>query len=449
MGKRGVYMVQTAVNELEELFKLQVANHAYVRRTTAEQRIKKLAALRRELEDNAKAIYKAANLDYVRPEEEEQNQVLSVLYAIDHTMENLAGWMEPEEVPGPPGSKSKIIYEPKGIVCVIGTWNSPLSTSIHPLIDAIAAGNSVILKPSEITAHYGEIIKDIIERVFSKNEVAVVLGDEKVATELLKLPFDHFFYTGSPRIGKIIMEGASKHLSSVTLELGGKSPVIIDKGADLQQAAQQLVFGKVMMGGQICIAPDYIFVHQEDQEAFVSMYKAMTQAMLYDANGAIRNTNRTSIVNERHYERLENLYQDAIDKGAVVLSGGCFDPDHRLIEPTLLGKVTEKMQIAEDEIFGPLTFLIPYSEFEEIADYIKARPKPLALYIFSSDEAFQQKVLDSTTSGGVTINGILLHNTNHHLPFGGVNNSGLGSFHGIHGFRALSHARSVYSVLSE
>lgn len=442
-------MVETTLNEMKTVFDLQAKNQLNIRLTTAEERIAKLDALSEAISEKSAAIVAAAVADYARPEEEEKNQIISVLYAIKHVKENLADWMRMEEVGSPQGSKSHILYEPKGLVCIIGTWNSPLATSIHPLVEAVAAGNCVILKPSEVVPQYSEVLKDIVESVFSKEEVAVVLGDAQVATELLKLPFHHLFYTGSPQIGKIVMEAAAKNLASVTLELGGKSPVVIDRGANLQLAAQNLVFGKIMMGGQICISPDYIFVHEDDQDEFKSMYAAMTHAMLYDENGVLRTTNRTSIVNQKHFNRLKGLFDDAISKGAIVLSGGNFNEELRLIEPTLLGNVSDDSFIKEEEIFGPLTFVLPYKELAEVTQYIGARQKPLALYIFGQDEAFHETVLQQTSSGGVTINGILMHNTNHELPFGGVNNSGIGSFHGIHGFRAFSHARSVYTVLAD
>lgn len=442
-------LVEATANEMKAIFDLQTINQHVVRLTTAEQRANQLLKLREVIVAQTPAIIEAAKLDYERPETEEFNQVQSILGVIDYVIENLATWMKPEEVSSPTGTTSKIIYEPKGIVCIIGTWNSPLATCIHPLIEAIAAGNTVILKPSEVVPNYSLVIKNIIESVFLKDEVAVFLGDASVSTELLKLPFHHFFYTGSTRVGKIIMEGAAKHLAGVTLELGGKSPVIIDQGADMQSAAQNLVFGKIFMGGQICICPDYLFVHEDNVQEFQTMYAAMTHAMLYGEDGQIRNVERTTIVNVNHFNRLKNLFEDAISKGATVLSGGQFNEELRLIEPTLLGNISEDMLITQEEIFGPLTYVLPYTNKKEVYDYIAARPKPLALYAFGQDEAFQQEVLQSTTSGGVTINGILMHNTNHELPFGGINGSGLGNFHGIHGFRTLSHARSVYTILPQ
>jgi len=440
-------MLQTTVSEMKIIFDKQNAYQWTVRRSTAAERVQKLTALRDAIVANSQAIIQAAQQDYDRPANDEQNQIHAVIFSINHAIDNVAKWMEPEEVPSQPGSRAQIIYEPKGVVCIMGTWNSPLSTNIHPLAEAIAAGNCVMIKPSELTPHYSQVLKDIIVDIFDEQEVAVVLGDAKVAEELLTYPFNHFFFTGSPRVGKIVMAGAAKNLAGVTLELGGKSPAILDKGANFQQAAQQLVFGKVLMSGQFCICPDYVFVHEEDVATFVATYDAIVKAMIYDEDGNIRNTGRTAIVNDIHYNRLKKLFDDAVAKGAAVLSGGTFNDELRLIEPTILGNITDDMLIVEEEIFGPLTFIHTYTEIESVIQYISVRPKPLALYIFSEDEAFQQKVLQSTASGGVTINGIVMHNTHPELPFGGINNSGMGSFHGSHGFKTFSHARAVYTVL--
>ncbi|MGM9946027.1 MAG: aldehyde dehydrogenase family protein [Lysinibacillus sp.] len=440
-------MLQTTASEMKVIFDKQNAYQWTVRQSTAAERVQKLTALRDAIVANSQAIIQAAQQDYDRPAEDEQNQIHAVVFSINHAIDNVAKWMEPEEVPSQPGSRAQIIYEPKGVVCIMGTWNSPLATNIHPLAEAIAAGNCVMIKPSELTPHYSQVLKDILLNIFDEQEVAVVLGDAKVAEELLTYPFNHFFFTGSPRVGKIVMAGAAKHLAGVTLELGGKSPAILDKGTNLQQAAQQLAYGKVLMGGQFCICPDYIFVHEDDVASFVATYDAIVKAMLYDENGNIRNTGRTAVVNDIHYNRLKNLFDDAVAKGATVLSGGTFNDELRLIEPTILGNITDEMLIVEEEIFGPLTFIRTYTEIEAVIQYISVRPKPLALYIFSEDEAFQQHVLHSTASGGVTINGIVMHNTHPELPFGGINNSGLGSFHGSHGFKTFSHARAVYTVL--
>ncbi|KGR84895.1 aldehyde dehydrogenase family protein [Lysinibacillus odysseyi] len=438
-------MENVAVNELKEMFEKQLEYQWEVRATTAVQRIDKLAKLKDVLLRRLDDIVEAAISDFARPIDEAKHQVYAVTQSIDHIIAHLEEWMQPEEYASEEGSTAKAIYEPRGLVCIFGTWNAPLSVTVHPLTEAVAAGNCVVIKPSEFTPAYSQIIKDVLSEVFDEREVAVVLGEADVAAELLELPFNHFFFTGGEKVGKIIMQGAAKHLAAVTLELGGKSPAILDRHIDLSRTAQRLAYGKIMMGGQFCICPDYIFVPAEDVDAFVQSYEGVVQALLYE-DGKIRTTERTQIVNEMHYNRLKNLLDDAMSKGATVLSGGTLNDELRLIEPTILGHVTDDMKIVQEEIFGPLTFLKPYTETAEVIRYIRQRPKPLALYIFSEDKEFQNRILANTSSGGVTINDIALHNIHPELPFGGINQSGLGHFHGQHGFKTFSHLRAVYTV---
>lgn len=430
---------------LKDVFEKQKAHQWVIRKSTAEERIEKLTQLKEAILERMGDFVAAAMQDYLMPAETVQNQIYSVIQAIDYTIAHLPTWMHPEKVENPQDGVAYILYEARGRVCIFGTWNSPMSVTIHPLVEALAAGNCVVIKPSEFNAHYNVVLQEVIEKVFDAQEVAIVQGEADVSEQLLSLPFDHFFFTGSPRVGKIVMREAANHLAAVTLELGGKSPVIIDKGYSVVKAAQNLVFGKVLMSGQFCISPDYVFVHEEDRDAFAETYRQMTMGMLYE-DGRLRVNERTQIVNEHHYKRIKGLFEDAIAKGAVILSGGTFDDVNRLIEPTLLGEVTEDMLIAEEEIFGPLTFAHTYSDVNEAIHYIQARPKPLALYMFSDDASIQQKILNETSSGGVTINGIFMHNVHLPLPFGGVNNSGTGNFHGIHGFKTFSHQRAVYEV---
>ncbi|OCS85160.1 aldehyde dehydrogenase family protein [Caryophanon tenue] len=438
-------MVQVTTEKLQQIFDAQTAYQWDMRLTTAEERIALLTRLKEGMLTRLPQFIEASQRDYITPATIAEHQVYAVIEAIDHAVANLAEWMQPEFVEQPANGEAYILYEARGRVCVLGTWNSPMSVLIHPLVEALAAGNCVVLKPSEFNPSYNAVLQELIDDVFEEQQVALVQGEAEVSQQLLQLPFDHFFFTGSPRIGKIVMKEAAQHLAAVTLELGGKSPAIVDKGYDPVAAVQQLVFGKVLMSGQFCICPDYIYVHEDDIVPFVEAYKQVTQGMLYD-NGVLRKEERTQIVNETHYRRLKGLYEDAIQKGAIVLSGGTFDDDHRLIEPTLLGHITDNMHIAEEEIFGPLTFVRAYSDVADVVKQIQERPKPLALYMFSKDEQFQQDVLKRTSSGGVTINGIALHNTHISLPFGGVNNSGLGNFHGIHGFKTFSHSRAVFKA---
>lgn len=437
----------STINKLQSIFDKQKAFQWEARHTTAQQRINKLLNLKNAILTNTQDLVEAANRDFAMTTMTAEQQIYSVTSAIDFTVEHLEQWMHPDRVENPQDGEAYILNESRGCVCIFGTWNSPMSVTIHPLVDALAAGNCVLIKPSEFNPAYNKILQDIIESVFDEQEVAFVQGEADVSEQLLKLPFDHFFFTGSPRVGKIVMREAAEHLATVTLELGGKSPVIIDKGYNHFKAAQTIVFGKVMMAGQFCISPDYLFVHEDDLTDFVRAFQQMTLSMLYE-DGKLRTTERTQIVNDAHYYRIKGLFEDALKKGATVLSGGIFDDENRLIEPTLLGNIMPDMRIEDEEIFGPLTFVKTYRDVSEAVRYIQQNPKPLALYIYSEDEHFQQQVLLTTSSGGVTINGIFMHNTHLHLPFGGVNNSGSGNFHGIHGFKTFSHQRAVYKVLS-
>ena len=439
-------MSHVEVNRLSDIFEAQSIYRWELRKTTAQERIDKITRLRDVWLSRTDEIAEALISDFTRPMEEAKNQVFSMVPVFNQIIDNLEQWMQPEEYVSAEGSTAQVIYEPIGVVCIFGTWNAPPSVTIHPLAEAVAAGNCAVIKPSEFTPAFNKTMKEILAEVFEEKEVAVVEGEADVSSELLNYPFNHFFFTGSPKIGKIVMAGAAKHLAAVTLELGGKSPVILDRNIDFTRTAQRLAYCKILMGGQFCISPDYIFVHEEDVEVFVQNYSAVVQGMLYD-NGVIRNEDRTQIVNEGHYNRLKGLFEDAVAKGAIVLSGGTFNDSLRLIEPTILGNVTDDMDIAEEEIFGPLTFIKPYKDVSDVIQYIRKKPSPLALYIFSEDEQFQQGVLQNTASGGVTINDVVMHNVHPELPFGGVNNSGIGKFHGKHGFKTFSHNRGVYTVV--
>ena len=403
-------MTLAVEEKIKSVFEKQSVYQWEMRKTNAQERINLLLKLRDAIVAKKEQFIEAALQDYITPRNIAGSQVLAVIEAIDYVVKNLEEWMKPELVEQPVGGQAYILHEARGRVCIFGTWNAPMSVLIHPLVEALAAGNCAVLKPSEFNPNYNRVFQQLIDEVFDEKQVALVQGNEEVSKQLLQLPFDHFFFTGSPRVGKIIMREAANHLAAVTLELGGKSPVIIERNHNPIQAAKSLVFGKVMMAGQFCISPDYLCVHEDDVEAFVEAFSQVAIGMLYE-DGQLRTTERTQIVNEGHYQRLKGLYEDAISKGATVLYGGTFDDINRLIEPTILTDVTDEMNIAEEEIFGPLTFIRKYKNIEDEIQYIQSKPKPLALYIFSNNEEFQQKILSSTSSGGVTINGIVIDAT--------------------------------------
>ncbi len=288
------------------------------------------------------------------------------------------------------------------------------------------------------------IAGEIVREVFDENEVAVFEGDVSVAEALLDLPFNHIFFTGSTRVGKIVMAAAAKNLASVTLELGGKSPVIIDEGVDIEKIAADLAGAKQFNGGQACICPDYVFVPESEKDRLVEGFKASVARNLY-ADGAIDKQSIAQVVNEGNFARVKGMFEDAVAQGATVAVGGTLEADDLTIHPTMLTDVTPQMKILQEEIFAPVLPVMTYDNLDQVISYIEARDKPLALYVYSDNPDNVQKVLDRTSSGGVTVNGVFSHYLENNLPFGGVNGSGIGSYHGYFGFKAFSHERAVYT----
>ncbi len=330
--------------------------------------------------------------------------------------------------------------EPRGTALIISPWNYPFNLAVSPLISALAAGNTAILKPSELTPATSALIARIVAETFPPDLVTVVEGDKDAAQALLALPFDHIFFTGSPEVGKIVMAAAARTLASVTLELGGKSPTIIGPGADIAGAAKWVAFGKFANAGQTCIAPDHVFVHDSQHEAFVAALRARIAAT--HGTGAA-SPDLAGIVSDRHAGRLRGLIDGATAQGARIVHGG--EGNGTRLAPTLIEAVTPDMQIDHEEIFGPVLPILPYRDITEVIDRINARPKPLALYIFERDRNLVDRVIASTSSGGVGVNLTMLHASHPALPFGGVNSSGIGASHGEHGFRAFSHERAILS----
>ena len=301
-----------------------------------------------------------------------------------------------------------------------------------------------MVKLTDLCPATGAIAGRIIREVFDEKEVALFEGDVSVATALLELPFSHIFFTGSTRVGKLVMAAAAKHLSSVTLELGGKSPVIIDEGADIGKIGAALAGAKQFNGGQACICPDYVFVKEEQKDELVEAFRSSVEENLYSGDGTINKQAIAQIVNEGNFNRVKGLFDDAVGKGATVAVGGTFDESDLTVHPTMLTDVTPQMTILQEEIFAPLLPVMTYDTLDQAIDYIEARDKPLAMYMFSDNEANVDRVLNRTSSGGMTVNGVFSHYLENNLPFGGVNQSGTGSYHGYFGFKAFSHERAVY-----
>jgi aldehyde dehydrogenase (NAD+) len=432
--------------DIKRVFALQQAHQWDVKASSAEERKAKLAKLKDAIGAHTDDIIAAVRKDTRKPEGEIRiTEVLNVLGNIQLNIDNLEDWMKPTEVipTNNPDDKAMIVPEARGVCLILGPWNFPLGLVFGPLAAAIAAGNCCMLKLTDLCPNTAKIAKQIVEEVFEENEVAVFEGDVSVAEALLELPFNHIFFTGSTRVGKIVMAAAAKHLASVTLELGGKSPVIIDEGADVAAIGAALAGAKQFNGGQACICPDYVFVKDSQKDALVESFKTNVANNLYE-EGKINKEAIAQIVNEGNFARVKSLYDDAVAQGATVAAGGILESEDLTIHPTMLTDVTPQMKILQEEIFAPVLPVMTYDNLDQVISYIEARDKPLALYIFSGNPDNVDKVLARTSSGGVTVNGVFSHYLENRLPFGGVNGSGIGSYHGHFGFKAFSHERAVY-----
>jgi aldehyde dehydrogenase (NAD+) len=341
------------------------------------------------------------------------------------------------------GTRSYIQYEPRGVCLIISPWNYPFSLAVGPLVSALAAGNTSILKPSEATPNVSALLYRMAKDVFKDDVVAVVEGDAETSKFLLTLPFDHIFFTGSPSIGKIVMKAAAEHLTSVTLELGGKSPTIVTESANLNDAAERIAVSKFINNGQTCIAPDYLLAHEKIAATLIGKIAEQTQKHFSKDNDFQKSGSYCRIVNEKQFNRLNELLQDALDKGAKIEFGGNADQKTRFIHPMILSNVPSHARMMNEEIFGPILPVVTYNNISEAIDLINSKPKALALYVYTTKSAEKEKVLRETSAGGVCVNDSAIHFLHHHLPFGGINNSGLGKSHGYYGFLAFSHEKPV------
>jgi len=426
-----------ALEEIERLYELQQQHRAAVAATTAAQRREKLRRLERAMHARADEIRAAMWEDYRKPAAEvDLSEIYPVVSEIRHAVRHLRSWMKPKRVGmrlALLGAQSRIIHEPKGVVLIISPWNFPFNLTLGPLVSAIAAGNCAILKPSEMTPASTACMRRILGELFDESEVAVVEGDAAVAEALLRKKFDHIFFTGSPGVGRLVMKAAAEHLTSVTLELGGKSPVIVDASANLDEAAKKIAWGKFFNCGQICIAPDYVLVDERVRAPFLEKLKTSIDG-LGDASRGV-------IVNERHAARIRRLFDSAVEQGAEVVTGGAFRG--REIAPTVLTNVAPHAAVMQEEIFGPILPVLSYRSLDEAFTTIASKQKPLVLYIFSRDRRIVKRILAATTAGGTAVNHALIHFYQLNLPFGGVGNSGVGKAHGYYGFEAFSNLRGV------
>ena len=433
--------------QINRIFALQQKHQWTMKASSAEDRRALLQKLKDAVEKHADDIVAAVRQDTRKPEQEIRiTEVLNVTGNIQRNIDNLDAWMSPVEVPTSmnPDDKAEIVYEARGVCLILGPWNFPLGLVLGPLAAAIAAGNCCMVKLTDLCPATASVAAKIIDEAFEEYEVALFEGEVDVATALLELPFNHIFFTGSTRVGKLVMAAAARHLATVTLELGGKSPVIIDDGADVEKVATDLAGAKQFNGGQACICPDYVFVKEDQKETLINTFKAKVQENLYDENGQINKEGIAQIVNPQNFARVKGLFDDAVSKGATVAIGGVLEDSDLTVHPTLLTDVTPDMAILQEEIFGPVLPVMTYKNLDEAIEYIESRDKPLALYVYSPNPGNVDAVLKRTSSGGVTVNGVFSHYLENNLPFGGVNGSGMGSYHGHFGFKAFSHERAVY-----
>jgi coniferyl-aldehyde dehydrogenase len=375
-------------------------------------------------------------------------EIATLIQGIDYLHRNLRRFMRPTRrhvaLTMRFGS-ARVEYQPLGAIGIMAPWNYPVSLALMPLATAIAAGNRAMIKPSEFTPATSDLLARMLAEIFPDEQVAVVIGDAAVGAAFSALPFDHLIFTGSTPVGRAVMKAASANLVPVTLELGGKSPVIVAKWHPLDHAAAGIAYGKLANGGQTCIAPDYALVQAEEIGAFAAAYDQAVAA-LYPAGPA--SDDYTAIINDHHYARLTGLVDDARAKGARILEVGRKPNDARsrphTLAPTIVLDAKDDMRIMHEEIFGPVLPILSYRDIDEAIAHVRGGPRPLALYYYGRDDADRRKVLSRTTSGNVTINGTLMHYAQDDLPFGGVGPSGMGAYHGIEGFRALSHAKGIY-----
>lgn len=419
---------------------------------TRENRIARLIDL---VADNADALAEAISADFGNRSRHESliADIAGTLTELKHARKHLRQWMKPEKakVDLPLalfGGRARIEYQPLGVIGIVSPWNFPVYLSIGPMGEAFAAGNSVMLKLSEFTPATSELLKTLLERAFTSDEVAVVTGGVEVGQAFAALPFDHILFTGATSIGPSILRAAADNMVPVTLELGGKSPAILAPSADLDLAAARISSGKLFNAGQVCLAPDYALVPRAQLKSFADAVAANMARALPTLKG---NPDCTHIVTDRQLERLQGLVQQARDSGAEVIevnpAGDDLSGNEKILPPTLIVDPSPDLDVMQGEIFGPILPILPFDRLEDAIAFVNARAHPLALYVFAGDKGEQARVVSATTSGGVCINDTIMHSTQQSLPFGGVGASGTGAYHGIHGFRRFSHARAVYSQI--
>lgn len=445
---------------LFDLFAQQQQQYSAYPLPTYEERVSRLKALKKAVLVHKKALVSAmsADFDYRSEHDSLIGDILPVISQINYTLKKLRKWMQPSKRHAglllAPASV-RVEYQPKGVIGVVAPWNFPVMLSLSPLVTSIAAGNRTMIKVSEFTPETNRVLIQLVSSIFAKDEVAIIEGEAEIASTFTSLPFDHILFTGSTPVGKHVMRAAADNLTPVTLELGGKSPVIIGEDIPIKTAVERIIFGKCLNAGQICVSPDYVICPKNRIDEFVAEYQAKFQRLYPDFNN---NDDYSQIINTRQAERVASLLQDALDKGATIHSAGAElsvstsrkDPTEKILDtvskkwPTqLILNISNEMRVMQEEIFGPLLPIVPYESLSEAIELVKHNPRPLALYLMSYDKSVQRQVLEQTHSGGVCINETVFHVAAEDAPFGGVGLSGIGHYHGIEGFKTLSHAKTV------
>lgn len=443
-------LASTPLAALTDSFQAMVARSRAGPAPDCAARLDRLARLRAVVADNEERFRQAISADFGHRSAVETTfaETMMVFSEIRHASKHLKTWMAPQRVATALQflpAHNRLIPQPLGIVGIIAPWNYPLQLTLAPAIGAIAAGNRVIIKPSELVPHFSALLKETVAQKFDTTELLVTGVEDEIAKGFAHLPFDHLVFTGSTRVGRLVAEAAGRNLTPVTLELGGKSPAIIDMSADLDEAAERIAYGKLLNAGQTCIAPDYVLVPESALQAFAEKVRTQMRRM-FGTDPA--NKDYTSIISDRHYARLEGLVADAAQRGAKILQPAkADDPNwkaHRKFPPTLVVGATDDMAAMREEIFGPVLPVLGYHEPAEAIAFVNRRDRPLALYWFGKDRDARDEVLARTVSGGVTINDCLFHFAQANQPMGGVGASGTGAYHGEWGFKTFSKLKPVF-----
>jgi coniferyl-aldehyde dehydrogenase len=435
---------------MQAVFDAQKAAFSAAPMPTAAERKAHLRSLKDAVIADREALADAVHADFGgRSRHETYAELLSSVQGMRYCMRHVKGWMRPDRRRSGllmATTRSRVFYQPKGVVGVIVPWNYPLALSIGPLVSALAAGNRVMIKMSEATPRTAEAFKATLGRAFGDDHVATITGDVDVGIAFSRLPFDHLLFTGGTEIGRHIMRSAADNLTPVTLELGGKSPTLITDQVPMKLAAERICFGKAFNAGQTCVAPDYVLCPDDRVDEFVAEFRKAYEAMYPDPHG---NVDYTCIVNDRHHARLGGYLDDARARGANIIPlaepGGLAPSESRKMPLHLLTGVSGDMAVMQEEIFGPLLPIVPYSSLDEAIAFINARPRPLALNLFDMDKSRRKEILEKTHSGGVCINDAISHFIAEDLPFGGIGDSGMGHYHAYEGFLTFSHHKAVFS----